>query len=557
MKFAPQTRAFPALLACCLGLTTAALATEPVAFKVDLSVKTAEGAFDPGGDTVEVRGSFNNWSGGSPLVDPDGDLVFEGTFDLDSALVGQEVPYKFVALKAGTAAWESDPNRSFTLQAGGQTLPVDYFDRDAQVSTEVPVTFRVNLGVKIAEGLFHPDTDVVEVRGSFNNWSGGSALTDTNGDRIYEGTFPVLGSAGQAFQYKFVSITTTTTWEGDPNRSFALQSSAQTLDTVFFDRDETISIPVNAEIVFQVDLSVQIAVGKFDPSRDEVWVRGTRMGWGNPPEGVLLAKDDAHPGIYRGAYQPGQEPPFLTGEKIEYKHVVWNTADSTVRWEGGGNKSVTLDGSEPEVGGFRQKVIPAAYFDGISPADVFTEETSVTFRVNMARATRTDGTPFDPAGEGVWLNGSFAGWWSWGTQPGDYRLVDDGTAGDAQAGDLVYTLVRVFQRGDPRNFDYKYGIESSDNEAGFAKNHTVRITGQGPVVLPYDVFGAFPVTLAVKLAPTGDKVTVTWPGAPGLKLQRTPTLSAPAWEDVPNTDGLSSIELPVGVAPAFFRTAQQ
>lgn len=541
-----------------LSLTTALLAAEPVTFQVNLGVKAAEGAFDPAVDTVEVRGTFNNWStGSSPLEDPDGDLVYSGTFDLDTALVGQTVSYKFVYVKAGADAWESDPNRTFVLQAGGQSLPVDPFDRDAEISAEVPVTFRVNLGVKIQEGVFNPETDRLEVRGSFNNWSGGWELSDENRDRIYDGTFPILGSAGQSFPYKFVSLTSTVNWESDPNRSFVLQSTAQSLDPVYFDRDDTVSIPVDAEIIFQVDLGVRIAAGKFDKNRDEVWVRGSRMGWGNPPDGVQLAEDPASPGLYRGAYRPGQDPAFMTGDRIEYKHTIWNTEAVTVTWESGDNKIVSLDGTEPEVGGFRQKVIPVVFFDGITPADVFTQDTAVTFQVNMANASRLDGTRFDPANEGVWLNGSFAGWWSWGTLPDEYRLADDGTGADVKAGDLIYTLTRTFKAGDARNFEYKYGIESLDNEASVGRNHVARITGQGNVALPSDVFGAFPVTLSVQVASTRDKLTITWPGAPGLKLQKSPGLPAPAWQDVPNTDGQSSVEVPIEAGNAFYRGIQQ
>jgi len=107
-----------------------------------------------------------------------------------------------------------------------------------------------------------------------------------------------------------------------------------------------------------------------------------------------------------------------------------------------------------------------------------------------------------------------------------------------------------------RNCGEAYGIESLDNEAGFAKNHVARITGQGAVVLPLDVFGAFPVTLAVQVAPARDKLTLTWPGAPGLKLQKTSNLVAPTWQDVPNTDGQSSVEVPVGPGNEFFRGVQ-
>ena len=51
----------------------------------------------------------------------------------------------------------------------------------------------------------------------------------------------------------------------------------------------------------------------------------------------------------------------------------------------------------------------------------------------------------------------------------------------------------------------------------------------------------------------GQKITLSWNGAPGLKLQRTTTLSNPVWTDVPSSGGQSSMEMPVGSGNEFFR----
>ncbi|MBI2926480.1 MAG: hypothetical protein HYY24_12365 [Verrucomicrobia bacterium] len=52
---------------------------------------------------------------------------------------------------------------------------------------------------------------------------------------------------------------------------------------------------------------------------------------------------------------------------------------------------------------------------------------------------------------------------------------------------------------------------------------------------------------------SGDKLRLSWDGAPGIKLQTTPSLTAPNWQDVPGTDGASSVELPLTDPSAFFR----
>jgi hypothetical protein len=51
----------------------------------------------------------------------------------------------------------------------------------------------------------------------------------------------------------------------------------------------------------------------------------------------------------------------------------------------------------------------------------------------------------------------------------------------------------------------------------------------------------------------GNQIVLSWDGAPGRKLQRTSSLTNPAWTDVPASEGQSSIELPLGSGNEFFR----
>jgi isoquinoline 1-oxidoreductase len=55
---------------------------------------------------------------------------------------------------------------------------------------------------------------------------------------------------------------------------------------------------------------------------------------------------------------------------------------------------------------------------------------------------------------------------------------------------------------------------------------------------------------------SGGQVRLLWKGGPGIKLQKSATLTQPVWEDVPNTDGASSISLPSTDSAAFFRLAR-
>lgn len=54
----------------------------------------------------------------------------------------------------------------------------------------------------------------------------------------------------------------------------------------------------------------------------------------------------------------------------------------------------------------------------------------------------------------------------------------------------------------------------------------------------------------------GDKLVLTWNGAPGLRLQRTSRLTDPVWDEVPDSEARSRIELDIGPGPEFFRLVQ-
>jgi hypothetical protein len=52
---------------------------------------------------------------------------------------------------------------------------------------------------------------------------------------------------------------------------------------------------------------------------------------------------------------------------------------------------------------------------------------------------------------------------------------------------------------------------------------------------------------------SSNRIVLRWDCAAGLKLQRNPSLTNPDWNDVPNSERQSSIELPIGSGSQFFR----
>ena len=74
--------------------------------------------------------------------------------------------------------------------------------------TTVNVTFQVDMG-QVTAAFTTP-----EVNGSWNNWSAGTAMTDANGDGIWDATIALLSGN---YEYKFAADGWTIQEMNDPN----------------------------------------------------------------------------------------------------------------------------------------------------------------------------------------------------------------------------------------------------------------------------------------------------------------------------------------------------
>jgi len=239
-----------------------------VTFRINMSIQTKLGNFDASaGHVMEAHGSFDNWGPGIPLtVDPNDTNIYQGTVSINGS-AGAPFEYKFVMNQAGTPVWEGNVgpggpfgNRTFTLASSPQELPIAYFNN---VSTDpgagIAVTFRVNLGVRVALGQFDPASGTVVVAGQFNNWStSASPLTNSvENPYIYTGTYSINSvSPGGSVAHKFVL--NGGTWEGGDNRAFVLEDHSQILPIEYFDHVSglgPLTIALNAADPFSVALS--------------------------------------------------------------------------------------------------------------------------------------------------------------------------------------------------------------------------------------------------------------------------------------------------------------
>jgi hypothetical protein len=289
-----------------------------------------------------------------------------------------------------------------------------------------------------------------------------------------------------------------------------------------------------------VDMSVQILTGHFDPAADTVQARGSFQSPTSWTGGFTLTNSPGNTNLYTGTYLDSSAP----GTAEEFKYVIVKAGDDVNSWnngEGRSNRGFTLASSA--------QTIPAAYFNDVDVHDILTADTWVTFSVNMTNAVGFgDGITFAPP-HGVWVNGDFIPWYSWNSAPGNYQMTNSG------AGDMIYSLTLLIPKGNSLALTYKYGIDSADDEAGFAQNHVRYIRATGAYTMPLDRFGAQLVEPAVGSLAVGAKsaghVPVTWNGRPGVHLQTSSNLTT--WQDLPATDGLSSTNYPVGAGATFFR----
>jgi hypothetical protein len=281
-----------------LLVSTAVTHSYPVTFQVnmDYQINNASPSFDAVNDTIEVKGSFNGWGSGVSLSNMVGTFLYTNTIDVPNS-AGSLVQYKFHAYGPSYAPsdnWESLPgyiytngdNRAFVLSGSPQILPPAYFSD--QWGGQVPLTFQVDMGPQVFAGNFVPGVNTVEVRGSWDGFSSGVALTNNPtgaSSNLYSMTFTVSSPApGGLAAYKFHIWGGPDYYEPDPNRLILVTSPATTAPSVYFSNLETNDLlPQATYITFAVDMNgaVGIDAHPFDPSTDAVYINGAFANWNN------------------------------------------------------------------------------------------------------------------------------------------------------------------------------------------------------------------------------------------------------------------------------------
>jgi hypothetical protein len=156
--------------------------TTSVTFNIDMQLP-AGSAFDPSTDHVFVAGPFTNWgSGAIEMEDLDNDSIY--TVTVDNLISGDLLIYKFIhsASTAASGTWESpeegddyflpDRNRIEGIVDSNNVISRFWNNTDPNVTTgNGNIFFEVDMSVLTELGVFNPDLDSVQLRGSFNGWN--------------------------------------------------------------------------------------------------------------------------------------------------------------------------------------------------------------------------------------------------------------------------------------------------------------------------------------------------------------------------------------------------
>lgn len=391
-------------------------------------------------------------------------------------------------------------------------------------SSGSPVTFRVNMAIQAAAGNFNIAAGhTVEVHGAFDAWGPGVVLAANGADpNIYEATFEVGGTVGAEVQYKFViNQLGAQSWEvngvgsgGAQNRTFTRSATAQVLDLVYFNNQST--APGVVAVTFRVDLSVQEALGRFNPNAGHtVEAHGSFDNWG---PGITLEADALNAGVYQGTINiTGSE-----GAAFEHKFVI-NQAGA-LAWEGNvgpggpnGNRIAVLAASP--------QILPVVYFNNLTndPGAGI----SVTFQVNMG--VRIALGQFDPTSGSVVVAGPFNEW-----SPTATPLTNSPENPNIFSGTVNISTV------SPGGFvSHKFVVDGGTWEGGDNRVFVLESASQTLPAVPFDrIPDLGPVSVSVVTFEVY-QVTVSWTAGPRVRLQKSTDLNGP-WEEVDGSLGQSS-----------------
>ena len=147
-----------------------------------------------------------------------------------------------------------------TTASGGDKLAIDDIKVEETVTQFKSLTFIVNMSNYIADSLFNPTTDTVDVAGTFNNYDGTKnilSIVPGTDSSVYSTTIPGFLD-GDRLEFKF---RINSSWDdsivefpyGQPNRIWTIEQDKYTYTCYYNDQGVPFGIPENG-LMGQVNL---------------------------------------------------------------------------------------------------------------------------------------------------------------------------------------------------------------------------------------------------------------------------------------------------------------
>ena len=146
--------------------------TVSVTFNVNMKLP-AKGIPNFSTRKVYVAGDFNGfttWSDGAiQMTDPDNDSIYTVTTPAFSG----NIKYKFIHSTGAASAgsWETIPDRKTWVPGRAVTITKLWNDQLPVPLASGNIFFEVNMSVAAELGVYNPNVDSVQIRGSFNGWN--------------------------------------------------------------------------------------------------------------------------------------------------------------------------------------------------------------------------------------------------------------------------------------------------------------------------------------------------------------------------------------------------
>ncbi len=408
------------------------------------------------------------------------------------------------------------------------------------IAANVPVTFNVNMSIQKAMGNFDPDGrgDTVLVAGNWDSWATTNTMSPSSQPDVYTLTLDL--AEGSWPNYKFVinpygsSSGPNLRWESGDNRWFQVPPGGTNLPVVYF--NDATSAVVVANITFQIDMSVQMALGNFNPDEDLVFVAGD-WDWRALVTGPFQRSAE-NTNIWSFAHPQTNS----IGALVNYKFIIYRPGTGTTVWE--------ADGVGP--GGARNRQfnfpagdtnLPVVFFNNVSNITVVAVS-PVTFAVNLAVQDAYGN--FTPGLDTVSVAGEFNDW-----NAATWQLTPTETNEDLFVG--TFNVTNVVGATVNYKFVLNNGVrwERDGLGPGGAQNRQFTFTNQ-PIALPMVFFDGTNDLGSINIESVEtNHITLNWLAGPKVRLQSSPDLNS--WDDVPGSQGEASATLPMTNAHRFFR----